>query len=782
MWASDKHNQFLKERYKSAQKAFDKSVALEKKSYYKREQDTLLSYLSNNPRQFWKNISDIGVNSIRKNVKDMPTSVLTASGGIVAGKSQILNTWKLYFSNLLNTNSNSNSNPPPSHYNPHPALVFASSCLNESFVLEEVDTALLKLNSKSAPGPDDIMVSFLKNPLCASFLCQLFNKCLGAGKVPFPWLQSIIKPIPKPGGNPLDPSDYRGISLQSVVTKVLCCTLNARLSDYLETNKLLVEEQNGFRVGRSCQDHIFSLHNLVHGRKAQGLDTFAVFIDFRKAFDSVNRQLLWNKLQINFGISGPFLELLKGLYSQVSSCVKINGDFSDWFEIDAGVKQGCILSPLLFSMYINDLVLDIKSLNLGIPIDLELLTALLYADDVVVFAQNPTDLQSILNCIDLWCNKWGISINHQKTKALHFRHARKSRCDVSLFIGSKCIEFCHQYKYLGYWINEHLNLSESLQKVFDRAYKALGLIIAKSKSLGGFPFSVFSKLYNVSVIPIFNYIAHIWAFTPSPVCTKIQNIALRFFFGLGKNSPIAALIGDTGWPPIFLHLQYTLLKYWYHLGSLELDRIPKKIYCWNKKIAERGKKTWAFRLGQLLDSTSTSIRFDCRESFCDSAWSALADQYLTSWRNEVSGEEARISASGGRLVIYRVLKSIPFCESYVRAGLSVGVRRVMAGLRAGCLPLQVELGRYTLPKTPYELRICKLCNTEVETQEHFLIRCFPLKEVRKKLFECILVDNPNFLSVPDQVKCIILLDPKKSIYSVCKLIFSLYVLRNNLLY
>ena len=123
------------------------------------------------------------------------------------------------------------------------------------------------------------------------------------------------------------------------------------------------------------------------------------------------------------------------------------------------------MSPLLFSMYINDLVLDIKSLNRGIPIDLELLTALLYADDLVVFAQNPTDLQSILNySIDLWCNKWGISINPQKTKALYFRHARKSRSDVSLFIGSKSIEFCHQYKYLGYRINEHFNCLSHFRK------------------------------------------------------------------------------------------------------------------------------------------------------------------------------------------------------------------------------------------------------------------------------------------------------------------------------
>ena len=85
--------------------------------------------------------------------------------------------------------------------------------------------------------------------------------------------------------------------------------------------------------------------------------------------------------------------------------LRLNDEVRDWFQIDSGVKQGCILSPLLFSMYINDLVNDINCLNLGIPIDKDMLTALLYADDGVILAQNTGDLQSILDCIDSWCTK-----------------------------------------------------------------------------------------------------------------------------------------------------------------------------------------------------------------------------------------------------------------------------------------------------------------------------------------------------------------------------------------
>jgi len=138
--------------------------------------------------------------------------------------------------------------------------------------------------------------------------------------------------------------------------KILCSILNTRLSDHLECNQLLAEEQNGFRKGRSCQDHIFTLNTILEGKKSIGKCTFACFIDFRKAFDSISRTLLWDKMQAQFGIHGPFLNLVKALYSKVSSCVKVNGELSEWFDINCGVKQGCVLSPTLFSMFINDLV------------------------------------------------------------------------------------------------------------------------------------------------------------------------------------------------------------------------------------------------------------------------------------------------------------------------------------------------------------------------------------------------------------------------------------------
>lgn len=163
-------------------------------------------------------------------------------------------------------------------------------------------------------GPDSIQASFIKNPQCINFICGFFNKCLASGSVPSEWLKSIIQPIEKSGADPLNPSDYRGISLQSIVMKVFAVQ-NDRLSDYLETNNLLVDEENGFWHDRSCQDHLYTVYNLLESRKLISLQTFVCFINFHKSFDSISRDLLWKRLEHNCNIKGHFFSICKLIYN-----------------------------------------------------------------------------------------------------------------------------------------------------------------------------------------------------------------------------------------------------------------------------------------------------------------------------------------------------------------------------------------------------------------------------------------------------------------------------------
>ena len=216
---------------------------------------------------------------------------------------------------------------------------------------------------------------------------------------------------------------------------------------------------------------------------------------------------------------------------------------------------------------------------------------------------------------------------------------------------------------------------------------------------------------------------------------------------------------------------------------MPLDRIPKKVFCWCSKYAATGKKNWSFHVKKLLKSVDNeSICFDSFRTFSVSVWDASACRHLDAWRRAVNGGDVRDTQSGGKLVWYRRIKTIPKVEPYIRAGLPFGVRRVMAGLRAGCLPLQVELGRFSQPKTPFDNRICKVCNVGVETVQHFLVECKPLSTIRENLFSKFAEINPNFSSFCDSQKCLVLLQPHKNLFSICRLYYFMYMYRNKLLY
>ena len=229
-----------------------------------------------------------------------------------------------------------------------------------------------------------------------TILLKFFQLCFDSSKIPLQWSKAIIVPIPKSGNkDPRIPLNYRGISLLCNSGKIFSSVLNKRLSEYLESNKILCDEQNGFRSNRSCEDHIFALTSLVKFRLAKNQDTFVCFIDFQKAFDFVDRTLLLFKL-LQYKIDGNFFGIIKSMLSGTKSCIRLNGTFSEYFDVQNGVRQGDSISSTLFSIFINDLVTNLKSLQMGIEIAKTFtICCLLYADDLALIAKKRNRLTKV---------------------------------------------------------------------------------------------------------------------------------------------------------------------------------------------------------------------------------------------------------------------------------------------------------------------------------------------------------------------------------------------------
>ena len=144
-----------------------------------------------------------------------------------------------------------------------------------------------------------------------------------------------------------------------------------------------------------------------------------------------------------------------------------------------------------------------------------------------------------------------------------------------------------------------------------------------------------------------------------------------------------------------------------------LGRVPKQAFLWSRSLSDSGKVTWASHASNVLDGLDLHISSPNglqSSKFYGYLWGALANKLLNKWFQSINNVEASSSESGGELALCRQTKHFPETEPYCRASLSVGVRRVLAGLWAGCLPLQIELGCYTSPKTLLNMHICKLCN------------------------------------------------------------------------
>ena len=258
-----------------------------KRVYWYKMQADLLEGVQCNPNEFWKTIGKVGIGCKKK----IPMEVVTENGSISNDLEDVLSKWETSFSQLYTSKSTSNSSNPVITRN-----VIENTnekMFDEPISIFEVQQAVKDAKLNKASGIDNIPVEVLKNDRAISILHVLYNVVFTEGIIPSEWGESVINPIPKSSTNdPRDPLQYRGITLAPSMYKLYCSIINKRLSVWIESNNKVVDEQNGFRKGRSTNDQISALTNIIETRQKRKLSTFAAFIDFKKAYDLVDRDIL----------------------------------------------------------------------------------------------------------------------------------------------------------------------------------------------------------------------------------------------------------------------------------------------------------------------------------------------------------------------------------------------------------------------------------------------------------------------------------------------------------
>ena len=277
---------------------------------------------------------------------------------------------------------------------------------------DEVRKVVIALKDRKAVGKDGIPAEVFKygGEAMIKALTGVISSMFRKERVPKEWMRSIIFPIPKKLGTQ-EVKNYRGISLIPVVMKVYGLVLLNRLKGFCKENGLLVEEQFGFREKRGTRDALFVYKSIFRERKKIGL--YVAYLDIKKAHLSVRRKALWWQLW-KMGIRGRMWMVLKSLYGIMESCVV--GD-EEYMDFEVGLRQGCVLAPLFFSLFMNVLVKGIRERVKGVRVGDAMVAMIMFADDIVLTMENGAELQKALDECTRFSWQWGLVWNTSKGKS-----------------------------------------------------------------------------------------------------------------------------------------------------------------------------------------------------------------------------------------------------------------------------------------------------------------------------------------------------------------------------
>ena len=568
-WDNPLRLNILTER-KHLSKLIRRNHRLHKKQIY----DKLLNSEQKDPSLFWSI-----VDSLKEKVKDNSFLNITPTE------------WTTHFKQLMNKTHTNNFLV--EEENRGNTVKYKTDCLNTTITSKEVLDALKLMKRKKSSGPDKILGEMILASCSANVnvYVDIFNAILRSGIYPEAWKENFITPIFK-GGCCNDPNNYRGIALTSSLAKFFSRILHNRLYNFLQDNNILAVEQIGFRKKSRTADHVFSLKTIIDKMFKKKKYLYACFIDFRKAFDVVNRRALLYKFRKYYGIDGLFFNIVENMYSDVFFSVKLHDKVAPLFKTSTGVKQGCVLSPTFFSLYINDLVNNFD--DTCSPITLKSgkkLSCLMYADDLVLMSETANGLQSALNKLTGYCAKWDLDINIEKTKVMIFNKSGRIIKKYKFLIKDTQIGITDTYKYLGTIFKPSGTFSAAVKHLVNKAKKAIFSInnifpqnrLSLTENL---------KMFDACIKPILLYNSEVWGLEKILHDRKRiekyymanflpENIHIRFIkyiLGLNKSAVNSAVLSETGRFPMTLTVIKSVIRFWHHIINAPSTSIVKMTY------------------------------------------------------------------------------------------------------------------------------------------------------------------------------------------------------------
>ena len=661
--------------------------------------------------------------------------------------------------------------------------------LDDEITMDELKKVIMSLKNNKSVGLDSISNELLKCSFnfMSDLLLTLYNNVLESSIYVNSWLDDFIAPILKSGGIANDPTSYRGISISSCVGKVFTIIMKNRFIRFLELNNLISNCQIGFTSGKRTTDHIFVLKTIMDLAKSKKKPLYMCFVDLKSAFDTVWRKGLLYKM-IKMGFSEKIISLLQNIFSKTSTCVRTSEGYTEKFLSTVGTRQGCNLSPILFNIFINDIPTILNEIDAKQPFILdEKISCLMYADDLILFSFSHEGLQMLLDRLQIFCNKWQLTINTVKTKIM-IAHSRK--CLHSWYIYGKRIDIVKQFCYLGVVIDSCGKFIKGIERLYIKANRAYHSIKSNISFYNGGNVNTLCKLFDSMVKPILLYGSELWGvfnwrlstadcIEKTLFCTKSSFEKLHHRFckqtlGLSKRASGSMALSELGRYGLYFNITNSAYKFYQHLLNSNVNSLSYKSLCVNVDMQNKGIQSYSSRIEGLLEylccpELNNTMSNDSIKRNANALSINFSKAFEFKFFNKLERDN--------KYAFFDQLKHSYNRERYLQFVYNSSLRRTLSKIRCCDNSLPVNYFRYkNVNGSDFN---CLLCNKYKGNEAHALLECPITLELRSCFFKDIdsIFPHLNVLSQKQKLHYLLLCiepDPTIKFAIFCNKLLTLY--------